>query len=661
MKLDRAAGLVPLTAALAALLAFPPVEAQEERPAPLSDADVIRLLAGSTYEPAEVEAIVRRSCLDFRPDDDDFANYRLLGASEDVMEAIRSCARVPRTAARTTPAPGPVSLHLSSTNLSLTAGDTVTIGVAARRGGAPVAGARLVLEGSGSIGERSASDLTASTDSAGNARFDIPAGSRVASYSLRVVRAGSPSVTSAPVRLSVSPAAPTRIAVRTAGHAAGPGGGQESVVAEVTDRFGNPVPAAPLVVRVGDSEGGSVVGEATTDQRGRARIELSATADELEGVALLGVWSGRRRVGSMPAAVATGPVEPPPGEPEGRHAAVARGSSEPAALRDSAASALEEEGVAAAIATLRRAADAAPSDAATWEDLGRAWREAGRTEEARWSWLRARRHASGERRSRVDSLLSSLRGLPGGLRLEAWGGHTLDVDGAGGLRWAEVELRVAPKVELYGRYDESVAPSFPALIRGPERMRHFAGGATVDWGEGGRLYTTAEVGRRQQVVGEFVENLYRLEQGVRIETDRGFARMYGGGLVGLWPRRDEWVAYAGAGLPVSLSAELRPELYVGETVGTELAGSRRQPAREVRGRIGLALRPGGGWRVVPAVGLGNVSAERDDRSGRMWEVEVAASARITGPLRTDLFARHQAVPGGEAVTVVAAGLSLGVR
>lgn len=664
---ELAAALL-LSAFVSIFLVADPARGLQERegPVPLTQTDVVRLLAGSTYDQEEIEDIVRRSCLDFRPSEDDYDNYRRLGASDGVIAVLRSCARrssastsASRPEARPREEPAQLALYVSARELTLPAGDTATVGLAARRGQTPVPGIRVVLEGSGSVGSAGGPDLATTTDASGNARFDFPVGTRTGTYPLRVRRDGAPPTASAPIRLDVTAARAAAVELRPSTLRIGADGVPEDPVeAVVVDRYGNPVPSVTLAARSGDDDTRPALEETTTDGRGRAWLAPRVAPDADGAVARLTLWSDGRRVGALPVRH-DGAVAGVGAPGAGRAADGRRASIE--SLRASARTALEAGRLPAAIATLREAADAAPRDAEVWLDLGRAWRSADRIEAARRSLLRARSLVPPEGRSRVDSLLSELYGTPGGLHLAVWGGHTLDVEDAGGLRRVAFGVRAAPTLELHGRYDESVEPDFPALIRGPELLRRFAGGATLDWGPGAALYTRGEVGRREQVVGDFAETLYRVEQGVRFSTGRGAGRVYAGGLMGLWPDRDEWIGYAGSAIPVSLAVDLRAELYGGETVGTETPGVLSDPAREVRGRLGLEVRPAPGWRVAPTVGLGEVTADDEARSGQLWEADLRISVPIARAVGIDLFARHQAPPGADGVTVLAAGLHVGIR
>lgn len=636
----RGLGRLPLLVLLHAVaLPFPGAAQEGGEPVPLSKADVVRLLTGGTYTQDDVVRLVRRSCLSFRPTVRDRADFRDLGARPAVMEAMEACVRRPppvQVAAPATPGP-PAEVRFWPDTLRLErGGDDVGRVVAAvtdRLGNAVPAAPMLVRAGPSPAGEVVADAVT---DEAGQAVLRIPAPPPGDEERLVVWAAGR-RVGSLPLRL-VDPPALRLAFVEGAGQSAPPGGRlPEPLVLEVTTASG--VPVGGRRVLFGAAAGSVFPASGRTDSAGRAEVVVWTASD----------GSPTRvsaRVGSRRAEVTLAAA---------RDVAAAEGAG--AAPQPASGPGVETGPVAARLAAVRRD----PVDAAAWTGLGRAWAAAGRPLDARLALLRARRLTSGSARDSVDALLSGVYGLPPGVRLSALGGDTFDRDGAAGLRFAEARVRPATFMEMWGRYDRSLPRRVPALVRGSDPLDALWGGVEVEWGPSSRWTTLLEAGRRQYPDVELAQNLYRVEQGIRLPTGLGSVRIHGGGLVGRWFDRDDWMAWARAAVPVSLAVDLTPSVWVGETVGTELAAVGREPAREVRGYLGAVVRPAPGWRVEPSVGLGGVSADREENGGTLWEGELVVSAEVAAGAGLELLLRHQAPPAGDPFTVVAGGLRIGIR
>lgn len=165
------------------LLAFArPASAQEQRdPAPLTKSELIRLLSGTTYTDAEIEGIVRRSCLSFEPTRRDWESFRELGAGDDLVAAIRACG-----------GGSVLRVALETDRIETTAGDTVPVRVTVRDEAGPRPDVQLVLrerdggdEGEGATGP----GYVATTDSAGAALFRVAAGDGAGTRRLRVAAA----------------------------------------------------------------------------------------------------------------------------------------------------------------------------------------------------------------------------------------------------------------------------------------------------------------------------------------------------------------------------------------------------------------------------------------------------------------------------------------
>lgn len=170
-----------------------PARLGAQQATPLQKSDVVRLLSGGTYTQPEVAAIVRRSCLSFRPTERDLQSFRGLGASDGVMEAIRECAESrpdarPRQASPSLAPPqrqpqpdagpdgepgGTATLFLSPRQARVSVGEPVEVLAEVTFGAAPARGIRLTLR-RGRPGEGGEAVSTAVTDAQGQATFRLP-------------------------------------------------------------------------------------------------------------------------------------------------------------------------------------------------------------------------------------------------------------------------------------------------------------------------------------------------------------------------------------------------------------------------------------------------------------------------------------------------------
>jgi tetratricopeptide (TPR) repeat protein len=177
---------------------------------PLQKSDIVRLLTGGTYTDAEIAGMIGRSCLSFRPTDRDLQNFRTLGASETVMNAVQTCAaRDPILPAETRGQPaeavtptgtppgavapaagsGEVTLFLSPRRVEVDLGEAVTITAELTYGATAARGIQLelreALDGSpGTLLE------SAATDQNGVASFRIPPATEAGTRRFMVVSAG---------------------------------------------------------------------------------------------------------------------------------------------------------------------------------------------------------------------------------------------------------------------------------------------------------------------------------------------------------------------------------------------------------------------------------------------------------------------------------------
>ncbi len=267
--------------------AAPSVRAQANEP--LRKTDLIRYLSGGTMTTTQIAQLVARNCVSFTPTPRDRQNLIALGADTMILARIDSCIKARATAAPTTPAvtptpavrptprpasprpptsqppavqlpptpPPPARLEAVplSTHVQAVVGGTAVVGVALKRGTAPVPGTRLVLHGSGRLTGPGGADAEADTDERGIAQFKFPAGSAAGTTRLSVATlTGDALSASAEVELATMMPLLPPAALRPAPDRTGfvQGTGQRGTV-------GEPAPL-PLVFEVRDSAGRPMVG-----------------------------------------------------------------------------------------------------------------------------------------------------------------------------------------------------------------------------------------------------------------------------------------------------------------------------------------------------------------------------------------------------------------
>lgn len=601
-------------AATIALLVLAAAAGEAQQAEPLERAEVERLLTGDTYTQAEVADIVRRSCLIFRPTSEDLERFRSLGASEGVLDAIRSCGAEEGAAAT----PEVLDLTVVDASLEAPAGGSAQLRLRVDREGRPAANVPLVLDGSDSL-PGVEQRLEVRSDSAGTATLRFPAGSKPATYALRVLSRGYWLNGANEVTLRVVAGAPSRVTVRPDRLELQPDRTSPVEVAvAVSDSFGNPVPRAEVQLRGSDGPAAADASwTVTTGADGTAALRIPVS--ELEGVraieASAGPTAGARLAVARPAA---GPgARPAEEEAEERAAAVdtvptpeARREPEPVEPEEPAG---EEPGPV-------RGPEAGPPP-------------------------------SGPRAPSVV--------------LAVWGGDTYDNGRDPGIRAASLTVEASESFEIWGRFDHTLAMVRPYTKRGEVDDISFFGGFETDWGSGDRFSTFVEGGRRQHAVTDVWETLGHLRQTIRFgdEEAPAFERpsIMIGGFAGSWPERTDWGVEAGFGVPTSPHFRIEGLGAVTETVAMR-ADPTLVAARDVRFELTGRGRFGGGWEIAPTAVVGSVSESDlgEDREGALFEGRLRVeSAPIGGVMRVMGFFRIQDHPESDDFSQAALGLSFG--
>lgn len=248
--------------------------------------------------------------------------------------------------------------------------------------------------------------------------------------------------------------------------------------------------------------------------------------------------------------------------------------------------------------------------------------------------------------------------------LSAWGGNTFDNGRDFGFRAGRLAVSPAPGVEIWGRFDHTLAMVRPYTKRGEVDDISFFGGFAFDWGSEGRFATWVEGGRRQHAVTDEWETLGHLRQTVRFGDGDApafeRASIMVGGFVGDWLDRTDWGVEAGFGIPASPSFRLEGLGAVTETVAMRadptLVGA-RDTRFELTGRIRA-----GGWEIAPTGVVGSVSDSDlgEEREGELFEGRLyVETAAIGGVARLLGFFRIQDHPASDDFSQAAVGIRLG--
>ncbi|MDT8436382.1 MAG: tetratricopeptide repeat protein [Gemmatimonadota bacterium] len=252
-----------------------PVTAQE--PGPLQKSDIVRLLATGGEDQGAIARSIRERCLTFTPNARDYDDFRRVGASDEVIGALRSCA---------TQAAAPAELRVPSSVVTVRAGGTARLSATAIRDGRPAQGVRVVVRGSGRLPRGGGRDLEAVSGPDGSVSFTLQAGTAAAGFDLVLAAPDAGDIGERPVRLRVVPA-PADAAEGLP--AASPADEILSFAAVLRDRFGNPVPGASVILRAGAAADGDVLFEGTSDANGTVRVTVPPVrVAGLERVSLFG-------------------------------------------------------------------------------------------------------------------------------------------------------------------------------------------------------------------------------------------------------------------------------------------------------------------------------------------------------------------------------------
>ncbi len=262
-----------------------------QAPRPLEKIELIRLLTNPLFAQTEVAEIVRRSCVDFRPTERDWADLRNVGAGGEVIASVAACdtrrsgsrpasvpaaaAASPRVAAPVTPAP--LTPLLLTGDVVATAGSPSVVRVFVHRAGVPQARVPLMLRGTTALGMPL--DAVALSDDSGLAEFQLPPMRQISAYRFEVVGNGGVPFRNRPtVAFAVKAAEPARLLVTPDYVSASER--TVKVTATLSDSLGNPIRGEP--VELSSVASGPI--SITTDSAGRSAFTLPPGALPRGGV-----------------------------------------------------------------------------------------------------------------------------------------------------------------------------------------------------------------------------------------------------------------------------------------------------------------------------------------------------------------------------------------
>ncbi len=266
-----------LTGALCFSLAATAARAQEA--VPLHKGDLVRFLTGSTYSKPEIAAIVRRACLAFGPTTRDYQDFRGLGATTAVIDAMKRCTQNNNKVARAeTAAPAevrPMEIDLPYRGVTAPAGSVALYTVTVHRGSTPLAGVRLLLRGSREIAGGAHAELIANTDRDGRATFSIPAGTTAGNTNLKIADADGVQMNGVTdFVLTTLPASPSLVNVTPQTLDIGAGRGTRDVTVAVNDPFSNPVPRLAVSLKQLPARSSAIAPSQITDNAGVAHFSI---------------------------------------------------------------------------------------------------------------------------------------------------------------------------------------------------------------------------------------------------------------------------------------------------------------------------------------------------------------------------------------------------
>jgi hypothetical protein len=216
-----------------------------------------------------------------------------------------------------------------------------------------------------------------------------------------------------------------------------------------------------------------------------------------------------------------------------------------------------------------------------------------------------------------------------------------------GLRHVELAVRPTEASRVWARYDNGLTLDNVGLARSGRAAPAFHGGGLLAWG--GRFITVAEAGWRNHPV-DGGQPVVRGEQVVFLPHA---LLVKAGGWTGLRDGEgNEWVVHVGAGWLPAPGFLVEPVVF--------LAGDERSGDRERRLSLLARQQWAGGWELGGGVAGGRVDRTIGGRAD-LWEAYLLGHAPVVAGQRVHGLVRHGAMDGGDRTTVLAVGVTLGLR
>jgi hypothetical protein len=156
------------------------------------------------------------------------------------------------------------------------------------------------------------------------------------------------------------------------------------------------------------------------------------------------------------------------------------------------------------------------------------------------------------------------------------------------------------------------------------------------------------------------QNLIQLEQRALLSSNADGPELRAGGYLGRWFDGDDWLIYGQLGFGVSHEVRIVPGISTGKTYGSNLTETGRRQDQDTRIYFSVDWQKASGLRITPTLGVGSVSSDIDALDGTLFDLLLDAAIPLGSRTSALIFVHHQAPPGSEAFTTLAAGLSLGI-
>ncbi len=417
----------------------------------------------------------------------------------------------------------------------------------------------------------------------------------------------------------------------------------EPVVVTVSDRAGDPVEGALVILDV--SNGTPDDPTSRTGADGRAVVRLTAGDDESRPITLRALSGGAAAMLEIPIRSRAGLLAE----------ALSRGDR----FRVTG-------NTAGAIAAYQEAINIDPENLEAWVSLGETRAAAGDRDDAWFAFQQALLINPRNAAARQGSL--DARPPRTLFALDVWGGKTSDNGRDAGIRSGEARIYPTPNVEIYFTYENALNLRHPYLTRGRDDVEGFFGGVGLRWGSDRQYMTSFEFGKREEppaVLDDIGtnQNSFTLTQDIRLDGGAGVSF---GGWYGHWFDQDDWTVFAEGRFGSGSGLTIIPSVSYGDQTGSSFVGltslARRAPEKEFRGGVRIRYESPSGWGIEPGIAFGSVTSDLDESlDGSLFDAMARVWASIGKQARIQGYVRRQSPPGTPSFWTVALGLGFSVQ